>query len=178
MDFKYLTRHDTNHIESLFTSVFSNSEGADEGHLIGDLSKELALNIDDKEIFCFGAFKNQQLVGSIFFSKLFFKVEAIVFMLAPVAVSTEHQRMGIGQELINFGLQELRKINTDIAITYGDPAYYSKVGFEALSEDTIKAPLKLSMPEGWLGQSLTEKSIPIIKERPSCVKEFNNQSLW
>ena len=178
MDFKYLTRKDTNQIESLFTSVFSNSEGVDEGRLIGTLSKELASNIDDKDIFCFGAFMNQQLVGCIFFSKLFFKVEANVFMLAPVAISTEHQRMGIGQKLINFGLKELATINVDTAITYGDPAYYSKVGFKALSEDVIKAPLKLSMPEGWLGQSLTEKPISVIKERPSCVKEFNNQSLW
>jgi predicted N-acetyltransferase YhbS len=178
MNFNYLTKQDINKIEQLFTFVFSDSEGIEEGRLIGDLSNKLASNIDDKEIFCFGAFINQELVGCIFFSKLFFKNEAIVFMLAPVAVSTNYQRMGIGQKLINFGLKELKKINVDIIVTYGDPAYYSKVGFKALSEEVIKAPLKLSMPEGWLGQSLTEKPIPTIKERPSCVKEFNNQSLW
>ncbi|MCP3875224.1 MAG: GNAT family N-acetyltransferase, partial [Desulfobacteraceae bacterium] len=47
-----------------------------------------------------------------------------------------------------------------------------------LSESVIQAPLKLSMPEGWLGQSLTEEPIPTIKERPACVKEFNDIAYW
>jgi predicted N-acetyltransferase YhbS len=177
MNFEYLTKQHSSQIEQLFTSAFSDSEGIDEGQVIGSLSKALASNIDNKEIYCFGTFVETQLVGCIFFSKLFFRVRTKVYMLAPVAVSTKHQRMGIGKKLINFGLNELKNIKVDVVITYGDPSYYSKVGFEPLSEDVIKAPLPLSMPEGWLGQSLTENPIPKIKERPSCVKEFNNQSL-
>ncbi|CAD7778098.1 MAG: hypothetical protein KIIPBIDF_00975 [Candidatus Methanoperedenaceae archaeon GB50] len=46
-------------------------------------------------------------------------------MLAPVAVSTEHQRKGIGQALINYGLDELKKRSVSIVVTYGDPSFYS-----------------------------------------------------
>ncbi len=99
-------------------------------------------------------------------------------MLAPVAVSTKHQGKGVGQALINYGLNELKNRSAAVAITYGDPSFYSKVGFQSLSENVIQAPLKLSMPEGWLGQSLAEDKIPTIKERPACVKEFNDSAYW
>ena len=99
-------------------------------------------------------------------------------MLAPVAVSTGHQGKGIGQALINYGLNELKKRSASVAVTYGDPSFYSKVGFQALSEDIIQAPLELSMPAGWLGQSLSEDLIPAIKERPACVKQFNDPVYW
>ncbi len=99
-------------------------------------------------------------------------------MLAPVAVDTEHQGKGVGQTLINYGLNELKNRSVSVAITYGDPSFYSKVGFRTLSENVIQAPMNLSMPEGWLGQSLMGEPIPTIKERPKCVKEFNDPAYW
>jgi len=56
--------------------------------------------------------------------------------------------------------------------------YYSQVGFRALPENVIQAPLRLSMQEGWLGQSLTEQPIPPIHERPTCIKAFNDPAYW
>jgi predicted N-acetyltransferase YhbS len=165
-------------VEDLFTSVFTSSEGENEGRLIGNLSSQLASNIDNDEIICFGVYENDTLIGSIFFTRLQFSESIQVYMLAPVAVSSEHQGKGIGQALINYGLNELKKRSVDVAVTYGDPSFYSKVGFRALSENVIQAPLKLSMPFGWLGQSLTGESIPAINERPLCVKAFNDPVYW
>ncbi|QTR49551.1 GNAT family N-acetyltransferase [Candidatus Thiothrix anitrata] len=165
-------------IEELFTSVFTSSEGEKEGKLIGNLSAQLASNIDNNEIICFGSYKNKTLIASIFFSRLHFNQSIQVFMLAPVAVSTEHQGKGIGQALIKYGLNALKNRAVDVAVTYGDPSFYSKVGFQAVSENVIQAPLRLSMPFGWLGQSLTGKAIPAINERPVCVKAFNNPIYW
>jgi predicted N-acetyltransferase YhbS len=93
-------------------------------------------------------------------------------------VSTEHQGKGVGQALIQYGLNALKNRSVAVAITYGDPSFYSKVGFQSLSENTIKAPVRLSMPEGWLGQSLTNGPIPTINERPTCVREFNDAVYW
>lgn len=165
-------------VEELFTSVFTSSEGEKEGKLIGNLSSQLASDIDDNEIICFGAYEKETLIGSIFFTRLQFSKPIQVYMLAPVAISTEHQGKGIGQALINCGLNELKKRSVNVAVTYGDPSFYSKVGFQALAENVIQAPLKLSMPFGWLGQSLTGEPIPIIKERPDCVEEFNDPVYW
>ena len=165
-------------VAELFTSVFTSSEGEKEGELIGSLALELSSNIDNEEIICFGAYENKSLIGSIFFTLLRFNEPIQVYMLAPVAVSTVHQGKGIGQALINYGLNALKNRSVNIAITYGDPSFYSKVGFEPLSENVIQAPLELSMPVGWLGQSLTSDPIPVINERPTCVKEFNDPVYW
>ncbi len=178
MDFKTVDKSEQTALVQLFTSVFTASEGKQEGKLIGSLSLELASTIDDEETVCFGAYDGDVLTGAIFFTQLQFSDPVRVYMLAPVAVCTEQQGKGIGQSLIRYGLDEITKWSVRVAVTYGDPSFYSKVGFRALSEDVIKAPLELSMPFGWLGQSLTEDPIPVIHERPMCVKPFRNPAYW
>lgn len=178
MNYQSLEKSKQEEVANLFTSAFTTSEGEKEGMLIGGLSSELASSIDNEEIICFGAYENGSLIGSIFFTRLKFNDPIQVYMLAPVAVSTEHQGRGIGQALINYGLNELKKRSVSVVVTYGDPSFYSKVGFQALSEEFIQAPQELSMPFGWLGQSLTAEPIPPIDERPTCVKEFNDAVYW
>ena len=178
MNHKVLDKNSHQEITNLFTSVFTSSEGEKEGRLIGNLASELSSEIDNQEVICFGTYEEESIIGAIFFTRLRFNEAIQVYMLAPVAVSTKHQGKGVGQALINYGLNELKNRSVAVAITYGDPSFYSKVGFRALSENVIQAPLKLSMPEGWLGQSLTGKQIPTINERPKCVKEFNDPAYW
>jgi len=178
MNYKVLDKSNQNEVTDLFTSVFTSSEGEKEGKLIGNLASELSSNIDNQEIICLGVYENKSLIGSIFFTCLRFNQSIRVYMLAPVAVSTKHQGKGVGQSLINYGLNELKNRSVNVAVTYGDPSFYSKVGFQPLSESVIQAPLELSMPEGWLSQSLTGVPVPIINEHPTCVKEFNDPVYW
>lgn len=180
MNFQILDKKNHKEIAELFTSVFTSAEGEKEGQLVGNLTLELSSAIDNEEIVCFGVYEKISIVGAIFFTRLRFNedINTKVYMLAPVAVSTEHQGKGIGQALINHGLNTLKKRSVDIVITYGDPSFYSKVGFEPLSERVIRAPLELSMPAGWQGQSLTAEPIPTINERAICVKAFNDPVYW
>jgi predicted N-acetyltransferase YhbS len=178
MNHKTLNKNSQDEITNLFTSVFTLSEGENEGMLIGNLVSKLSSRIDNQEIICFGTYEDELIIGSIFLTRLRLKETIQVYMLAPVAVRKEHQGKGVGQALINFGLNELKNRSVAVAITYGDPSFYSKVGFQALSENIIQAPLELLMPEGWLGQSLTGEQIPTIKERPTCVEEFNDPAYW
>ena len=178
MNHKVLDKNCKAEVTSLFTSVFTSSAGEKEGELIGNLASELSSNIDNEVIICFGAYEEESIVGAIFFTRLRFSNPVRVYMLAPVAVSAKRQGKGVGQALIKYGLNELKNRSVAVAITYGDPSFYSKVGFQTLSTNTIQAPLELSMPEGWLGQSLTEEPIPTINERPTCVKEFNDPVYW
>lgn len=178
MNYKILDKNNKQDVVALFTSTFSSSEGEEEGKIIGNLASKLSSNTDNNGIICIGAYKDESIIGAMFFTRLSLNESILVYMLAPVAVSTKHQGMGVGQALINYGLEELKNHSVSVVTTYGDPAFYSKVGFQSLSEKVIQAPLKLSMPEGWLGQSLTDNPIPIINERPMCVKEFNDPTLW
>ncbi len=178
MNFRILDKDSKNEVASLFASVFSSSEGEKEGRLIGGLASRLAARTDNQEVICIGACADGAVIGAIFFTRLRFDEPVEAYMLAPVAVSTAHQGRGVGQALINFGLRELRKRSVTVAVTYGDPAFYCKLGFHPLSEDVMQAPMPLSMPEGWLGQSLSGEAIPILKPRPACVQEFDNPDYW
>ena len=178
MNFEILDSNSEETVASLFTSVFSSSEGEQEGRLIGRLASALAAHTDNRNIICIGAHENDSMIGAIFFTRLQFDEPVEAYMLSPVAVSTAHQGRGVGQALIQFGLNELKNRSATLAVTYGDPAFYSKVGFQALSEELVQAPHPLTMPDGWLGQSLSGEAVPTLKSRPSCVLEFDNPDYW
>ena len=80
--------------------------------------------------------------------------------------------------IINFGISHLKSQGVNLVFTYGDPNFYSRVGFKPVSESTIKAPLKLSYPEGWLAQSLDGSRIKAIKGAVHCVEALNDQKYW
>ena len=169
---------DSTAIESLFVSVFSKSEGEQEGVLIGNLAKELIASTGSRDLYGFVAVDEEQIIGAIFFSRLTFERDIDAFILAPVAVHSDHQGMGIGQALITHGLREMKKRGVLFVTTYGDPNFYSKVGFHPLSQDMVEAPLELSQPEGWLGQALTDDQIETIPGRCSCVEALDNPAYW
>lgn len=49
--------------------------------------------------------------------------------LAPLAVSTEFQRQGIGSALMRDGLQRCRDMGYEAIVVLGHPEYYPKFGF-------------------------------------------------
>jgi len=165
-------------LSRLFRSAFSTSEGEEEGRLIGDLVDKLAAVIDNRDVIAVGAIEDGVLIGAIFFTRLRFNDDSLVYMLAPVVVSTARQRSGVGQALIEFGLLGLKEQGAAVAVTYGVPADYGRVGFETLSENVIRAPMELSMPEGWLGQSLSDSPIQARRDRPHCVEAFRDSAYW
>lgn len=178
IEYKTICPDDSSTVENLFTDTFTRSEGEAEGKLIGNLVRELITQSDPRDLYGFAAMDGEKIVGAIFFSRLTFEKAAEVFMMAPVAVHRDFQGKGTGQKLIRYGLRQMKEKGTQIAVTYGDPAYYTKTGFEPLSQELIPPPLELSQPVGWLGQSLIENPIPKLPGPSRCVKAFNNPAYW
>ena len=178
MQHTILDHHSQRALTKLFTAVFNASAGSKEGKAIGNLVSALSADMDNRTIIGFGSHAKKSMVGSIFLTRLQFNQAVRIYLLGPVAVHTKYQGKGIGQALINFGLETLKNRSVDAVVTYGDPSFYSKVGFQPLSESIIQAPLALSMPHGWLGQSLTQAPIPTIAQHPSCVKAFDHPIYW
>ena len=178
MEYRAQKPSDSLDIEVLFDSVFAKSESEQEGALIRNLAKEMMASTDSRDLYGFVADDDGKIVGAIFFSRLTFQNNLDVFILAPVAVHTDHQGLGIGRALIMHGLREIEKRGIRFVITYGDPAFYSKVGFHHISQNAIEAPHSLSQPEGWLGQSLTEEQIETIHGHCTCVKALDNPVYW
>lgn len=178
MNFRRHTKNEIRAIVQLFTSVFTDSEGETEGTLIGQLARDLFNKTDDRDLFNFVAELDGQVVGSIFFSRLWFEDDTQAFILAPVAIHSDHQHKGIGQALIRHGLEALRDEGIEVALTYGDPNFYGKVGFRAISHGTVKAPHELSQPDEWLGQSLVGDPIESLSGSCTCVEAFRDQVYW
>jgi len=178
MQLSHYHKNNIEQIQQLFTNTFSDSEGQSEGLLIGNLSHDLLTNTDGHDIFCFVASEQKKIIGCIIFSRLRFEHELNAFLLGPVAIDTHYQRQGIGQKLINFGLNILRDNNVELAFTYGDPNYYSQVGFIPITKKIVRAPLKLTYPEGWLCQSFISDDIRPISGNSYCVEAINKAEYW
>ena len=176
-----LTKFESNQkkeVIPLFEKSFGDSEGEAEGKVIGSLVLELLDTTEKHDLFGYCAMDRENIVGCIFFSRLSTASDRSVFMLSPVAVATNHQRTGVGQSLINYGLEKIKSQGVDLVVTYGDPNYYSKVGFNSITEKTIAAPYSLSYPEGWQAQSLTKEPISPVQGKTQCVEAFRNQEYW
>lgn len=163
----------------LFRSVFAASEGVEEGALIGDLARRLLTDTPTADLHAFAAQDGSALLGVILFSRLVFDGdERSVFVMGPVAVASPAQGRGVGQALIRHGLATLAAAGVDVALTYGDPAYYSRVGFAPITEADVPAPFPLRFPEGWLGQSLTSARLTPITGPSRCVPAFDDPAFW
>jgi putative acetyltransferase len=169
---------DIKEVNQLIVDVFSASKGKEEGLSIGRLVHNLVTEADTKDVFGFVATEYNQVIGSIFFTRLTFQNGINAFILSPVAIHTNSQGKGVGQKLINFGIETLKENNVALVFTYGDPNYYSKVGFKSISEKIVKAPLKMTQPEGWLCQSLVSNEITPIAGNSYCVEALNNPEYW
>ncbi|WP_254437175.1 GNAT family N-acetyltransferase [Ruegeria arenilitoris] len=165
-------------LPGLFLDVFTASEGEGEGRAVAALVDDLLLSTPDGDLLGVLALDDRNLAGCILFSRLNYDQDPRqVFLMSPVAVRADRQKLGIGQKLIGFGLEQLRHNGVDFAVTYGDPAYYCKTGFQPIAQTFAQPPKPLSMPHGWLGQSLTGDDAPLMG--PSrCVSAFNKPEMW
>ena len=179
IEYEFARVENPNEIAALFEATFSDSENADEGILIGKLAKKLIDTTPSGEIAVFTASDDGAVVGCIIFTRLWFKADQRrVSLLSPVAISPDQQGLGIGKQLINFGLRSLRESGVDIAVTYGDPEYYKRVGFRQIGLEFIPSPLPLEQPHGWLAQSLTGEEIRPFDGTSRCAEALNDPAYW
>lgn len=165
-------------LRDLFQQTFAASEGADEGALIGGLVEELLATTEPQHRHVFVAMDGDRLAGGIVLSRLWFSEDAVCFLLSPVAVHPDFQRQGVGQGLIRAGLVGLETRGVYGVFTYGDPAYYSRVGFQQITEQLAPAPLPLSQPHGWLGQALGGGVLSPLAGPSRCVPAMDRADIW
>lgn len=80
-----------------------------------------------------------QVVGHIFFSPVTLEDSACAILgLAPMAVLPEHQRRGVGSQLVRAGLEECRRIGCDAVVVLGHPEYYPRFGFVPASRKGLR----------------------------------------
>lgn len=79
-----------------------------------------------------------QIVGHILFSRVNAPFPALA--LAPVAVTPDRQRAGIGGTLIRAGLDRAARDGWGGVFVLGDPEYYGRFGFDAEAAREFDCP--------------------------------------
>jgi putative acetyltransferase len=76
---------------------------------------------------------DDRIVGHILFTPVAIEppLDRRIAGLAPMAVRPEHQRSGIGGQLIRAGLEECRQSGYEAVVVLGHPEYYPRFGFAA-----------------------------------------------
>jgi putative acetyltransferase len=100
-----------------------------------------------------------------------------VGLVGPLAVAPAWQRKGIGSAIMGAGFDRMADAGAAFACVLGDPAYYSRFGFEAERKITPPYPL----PEEWDGawQSLSLDDGDTAVEGTLIVPEpWRKEVLW
>ena len=123
---------------------------------------------------------NNQVIGFISFSPIFLKsdTEISVYILSPIAVSPEHQKQGIGSNLVDAGINMLTKDGVNVLLVYGDPSYYGRFGFKKEIGRSFVPPYPLQYPFGWTGMMLNETPIINTSIKFECVTALSKPELW
>ncbi len=166
-------------IISIFEAAFAASEGAKEGAVIADLVRRILSTTSASDLRLFVAEDGDELIGAVAFTRLTFPDDTQrVMLLSPMAVSPDRWKTGVGQALITKAMEALTDDGVEVAITYGDPAYYGQIGFLTITETDVSSPLPLSMPHGWLGRRLNGCGKPGLLGPSRCVEAFQDPRLW
>jgi putative acetyltransferase len=94
-------------------------------------------------------------VGHILFSDLHVEVDGrriSAVALAPLAVAPESQNRGIGAQLVEAGIAEMREGGVEAIIVLGHPDYYRRFGFSNEAIEHIASPF--SGNEAFMGLEL------------------------
>jgi putative acetyltransferase len=119
---------------------------------------------------------DNQLVGHILFTKIKIvngESETESLALAPMAVSADFQKQGIGGHLIREGLKRAAELGFGSVIVLGHEHYYPKFGFEPASKWGIKAPFDVP-DEVFMAIELIPNALENVNGTVQYPKEFDS----
>jgi putative acetyltransferase len=116
-----------------------------------------SLLTESKSVLSLVATISDQVAGHVIFTNCGVTGSDIkASLLGPLAVAPASQRQGIGTTLVRAGLHELEGAGVSLVCVLGDPAYYSRHGFDVEMSVEPPYPLPVEWNEAWRSQYLGE----------------------
>ncbi len=79
-----------------------------------------------------------------------------ILVLAPIAISEKCQNNGLETLLINYSINEIKKLNYPLILVLGDPKFYKKFNFLEVLLFNINSPFNVD-PKYFLALKLVNK---------------------
>jgi len=176
MNIRLAQETDLDSILRVIETAFSDEENK----VIMNLVQELHQETTSPSIKSLVAEVDNQVIGYVSYSPIFLKSDSSIsgYILAPLAVSPEHQKHGVGSNLINAGIDLLTKDGVGVLLVYGDPAYYGRFGFKEEIGHSFVPPYTLQYPFGWTGMILNDTPFPEQPIQFECVFALSKPDLW
>ena len=176
MNIRLAQQTDLDSILQVIETAFSDEENK----VITNFVQELHQETTSPSIKSLVAEVDNQVIGYVSFSPIFLKSDSSIvgYILAPLAVSPEHQKQGVGSNLINAGIEMLTKDGVGVLMVYGDPAYYGRFGFKEEIGRSFVPPYTLQYPFGWTGMMLNDTPVPEQSIQFECVAALSKPDLW
>lgn len=161
----------------VFQQAFSHSEGEAEGAALHKLVNYLLQTTPAADLRAFAAVASgDEIVGGVVYTRMWSEGSSVrVWLLSPMAILPSHQRQGLGRQLLR---ESLPLLPADLIMTYGDIRFYGRLGFQQVSEEVIRPPYPLQMPEGWLALSPNGDQWPVLANPLQCVESFRQPEIW
>ncbi|WP_067514970.1 GNAT family N-acetyltransferase [Endozoicomonas ascidiicola] len=161
-------------IYELHRNTFDESEA----ETVAKLACSLLEDASAQPLLSLVAEQDDRIVGHTLFSHVVINEAPSIkaAILAPLGVSTDVQKQGVGTRLIQDGLQILKEHDVVLVFVYGDPGYYGRSGFSLCSD--ISAPYTLEHPHGWQVQELKEGVLSSTKGTLRCADALMSPDLW
>jgi len=161
------TEKDYHEIYQLITEAFKTAEHADgnEQDLVVALRKGTAFVPELSLV----AENNGKLAGHIMFSEAIVG-EDTVLVLAPLSVSPECQRQGVGTALMHEAHRIAKELGYQYSLVLGSELYYPRVGYLPAEQFGVEVPA--GMPAiNFMAMKLQENAKPI-RGAVTYAKEF------
>ena len=176
MTIRLAQKADLDSILKVVETAFSDEENKVIKKLVVELSEETT----SPSIKSLVAELDNQVIGYVSYSPIFLQFDSSIsgYILAPLAVSPEHQKQGIGSNLVDTGINMLTKDGVNVLLVYGDPSYYGRFGFKEEIGRSFVPPYPLQYPFGWTGMMLNETPILNTSIKFECVTALSKPELW
>ena len=157
--------------------------GKDKGQEIADLVNDLFDDETAKPIVSLVATDSEKMIGHILFSKVCIAEatkDITAQILAPLAVHPDFQNRGVGEKLINEGLEILKSSGVQLVFVLGHPGYYPRCGFKTAGVLGFEAPYPIpeEHADAWMVQGLKEEVIGSVKGRVQCSDVLSQPQHW
>jgi len=176
MNIRHFQKTDLDSILTVIETAFSDEENK----VIMNLVQELHQETSSPSIKSLVAEVDNEMIGYVSFSPIFLKSDSSIsgYILAPLAISPEHQKQGIGSSLIKSGIDILTQDGAGVLLVYGDPAFYGRFGFNEEIGRTFTPPYPLEYPFGWTGMMLNGTTAPEEPIQFECITALSKPDLW